>query len=88
MQLVQLDVEGTHRGQDDLGDHAGPVGIEESVEHATHPIIVECLCVVAAVEAQQRRVEWGRPLAERIDRAMIDDQVADHDPDHRRRSQS
>jgi hypothetical protein len=41
VQLGELDVELAHRGQHDTGDQAGPIGVEEPVQHAPHPVVVQ-----------------------------------------------
>ncbi len=82
VQLGEFDGELPHHGQDHLGDHTGPVCVEETIEHASHPVVVQGVDV-SRVEAEQARFVGGGPLGEGVDRLVRDDQVADHHCDHR-----
>ena len=79
VQLGAVDPESPHRAQDHLGQQAGPIGVEEPVQAAADAIIVEQLDL-AGVQTQKARIIRGGPLAERVDRLVVHDQVAHHHP--------
>ncbi len=82
VELGDLDAEVADHPQDRGGDHAGPIGVEETIEHAPHPVVVE-RPGLAGPETEHRRVMRRRPLADGVERTMGDHDVAHDHPDHR-----
>lgn len=86
MQLGGLDFEVADHRQDRLGDQARPVGVEEPVEGAADPVVVERFGVTR-LEPEDRRVVGRRPLTQGVDRTVTGYEVAHHHLDYRCRGQ-
>ena len=84
VQPVQVDVESLDRVEDQPGEQAGPVRVEQPGEHPADPVIVEQLNICSR-QADRRRLVAGSPLAQCVHRGVSDHQVADHHPKRRRR---
>jgi hypothetical protein len=78
VQLRAVDAEGPHGPQDNACEQRGSVGVEEPLQAAPHPVVVQQRNL-ARPEAQQRRRERGGPLAEGVDGLMVHDEVAHDD---------
>ena len=87
VQLADVDAEAADDAEHRLGEQACPVGVEEPVEHAAHPVVVERCDVVARQPEHPRLVRRG-PFAQRVDRAVGQEQIAYHHADHGRRGQA
>jgi hypothetical protein len=87
VQLGAVDLKGADRPEHHLGQQAGPIGVEEPVQAAPDPVVVEQFDP-AVLETQKGRVITGGPLAQGVDRLVVDDQVANHHPQRRRWGQA
>jgi len=87
VQPGDLDLEAADDREHRLGDEAGPVRVEQAVERAAHPVVVERRGV-AGLEPEHGRVVGRQPLAERVDRPVAHHDVAHDHPDHRRRGEA
>jgi hypothetical protein len=75
VQLRAVGLELAHDPQHDLGEQARPIGVEEPVERATDPVVVERFHV-AGEQLEQTGVIGGGPLRKGIDRLAVGDEVA------------
>jgi hypothetical protein len=82
VQLGGRDVEVGDHAQDRRGDQACPVGVEQLVEGAADPIVVEHFGV-AGRDSEHAGVVGARPLTECVDRTVTHHEVAHHHLDHR-----
>jgi hypothetical protein len=87
VQLGAVEVEVADDAEDGLGHEAGPVGVEEAVERASHPVVVERGGVFGG-QPEQGGLVGGGPLSERVERPVGHDEVAHHQPDHRCRGKA
>jgi hypothetical protein len=84
VQLGEIDVEGADHTQHRLGDERCSIRVEQPIEHAPDPIVIQRLCVAGREPEQARLVDAG-PLADPIERSVRDDDVGhQHRDDHRR----
>ena len=81
VQLGDVQVELVDGCQHGRGDQAGPVGVEQPVQHPTDPVIVQ-RGGIAGFQSQDRRVVVGRPFPEGVDRSMPGRDVGHHHSDH------
>lgn len=86
MQLGGVDAELGDHLEHQLGEQAGAVGVEEPVQRAADPVVVEDLGL-ARSQPEQTRGERGRPLCHGIERLASQEQVGHHEPDRRGRRQ-
>jgi hypothetical protein len=87
VELGDVEVEVADDAEDHLGDEGGPIGVEEPVEGATHPVVIECFGV-AGREPEQAGSVRGGPLAKGVEGQVANDEVADDHADHRGRRQA
>jgi len=81
-----IDPELADHAGDQLGEQAAPVGQEQQVQHPAGPVVVQ-QAGLALGKTQQGRLIGRRPLAQGVQRPVLDAQVRHHDRQHRRRVQ-
>jgi len=77
---------GDHR-EHQLGEQAGPVGVEQLLGRPTDPIVVDDLDL-APRQTEQPGGERGGPLPESVERCAAQQQIGDHQAHRGRRGQT
>lgn len=86
MQLGGVDAELDDHPEQQFGEQAGAVGVEQRLQRPTHPIVAQQPHLTRG-QPEQGRVEPGGPLAEPVERFPAHQQIGDHQPHRHRRGQ-
>ena len=81
MQLRAVDIERLDHPDHQLGEQAGPIGVEQASETACNSVIVECPNVIST-QTKQLWSKWCCPFANAIDRLTMKHKISHHDTDH------
>jgi len=79
-QLRQIDIEDPHRVEHQAREQAAAVGVEQVLQGAADPVIVEQRALRRG-EAEEGSIERARPLMQGVQRRVLQHQVADDHPE-------
>jgi len=79
VKLREVDLESAHRVEHQAREQAAAIGVEQALECATDPIIVQQR-PLRRRQAQQGGIERACPLAQAVQRRVLQHQVTDHHP--------
>jgi hypothetical protein len=83
--LRRVHIKLADHADDQVGEQAGPVRVEESDQRPAHPVVIEPPGVPARRPEQVRRIGGG-PLAEPVQGCPADQQIDHEQPDRGRRA--